>query len=72
MMDLELADSYKTMNRPDPTVTIFDGLFLGMYCSQERDILPAIQILIQVVLFKFGIDVYYSLETELFGNVANI
>ena len=31
---LELAESFKTMNwpaRPDPTVTLFDGLFLGMH-----------------------------------------
>ena len=26
-----LPESFKTMNRPDPTVTLFDGLFLGKY-----------------------------------------
>ena len=26
---LGVAESLKTMNRPDPTVTLFDGLFLG-------------------------------------------
>ena len=26
-----LAESSKTMNRPDPTVTLVDGLFLGNY-----------------------------------------
>ena len=25
---LGLAESFKMMNRPDPTVTLFDGLFL--------------------------------------------
>ena len=29
MTILGLAESFKTMNRPDPTVTLFDGLFLG-------------------------------------------
>ena len=28
---LRLAESFKTMNRPDPTVALFDGLFLGKY-----------------------------------------
>ena len=28
MTILELAESFKTMNRPGPTVTLFDSLFL--------------------------------------------
>ena len=28
---LGLAESFKTMDRPDPTATLFDGLFLGKY-----------------------------------------
>ena len=31
MTIFELAESYKTMNRPDPTVTLFDGLFFGKF-----------------------------------------
>ena len=31
MTILGLAESFKTMNRPDPTVTLFDALFLGEY-----------------------------------------
>ena len=29
MTILGLAESFKMINRPDPTVTLFDGLFLG-------------------------------------------
>ena len=29
MTILGLAESFTTMNRPDPTITLFDGLFLG-------------------------------------------
>ena len=43
MTILGLAESFKTMNRPDPipfpTVTLFDGLFLGNYKIWEREIL---------------------------------
>ena len=28
---LRLAESFKTMNWPGPTITVFDGLFLGKY-----------------------------------------
>ena len=28
MAILELAESYKTINQPGPTVTLFDGLYL--------------------------------------------
>ena len=28
---LRLAESFKTMNRPGPTVTLFDDIFLGKY-----------------------------------------
>ena len=30
-----IADSFKTMNRPDPTVTLFDGLFIRKYTDFE-------------------------------------
>ena len=33
MTILGLAKSFKAMNRPGPTVTLFDGLFLGKYKS---------------------------------------
>ena len=31
MTILGLAELFKTMNRPGPTVTLLDGLFLGKY-----------------------------------------
>ena len=31
MTILRLAESFKMMNQHDPTVTLFDGLFLGKY-----------------------------------------
>ena len=39
MMNLELAESLKTMGRPDPPVTLIDGLFLGKYYRYGREIL---------------------------------
>ena len=33
MTILGLAASFKTMNRSNPMVTLFDGLFLGKYKS---------------------------------------
>ena len=31
MIILGLTESFTMMNRPNPTVTLFDGLFLGKY-----------------------------------------
>ena len=31
MTILGLAKSFKIMNRSDPTITLFDGLFIGKY-----------------------------------------
>jgi len=31
MTILGLAESFKTVNQPDPNVTLFDGLFLRKY-----------------------------------------
>ena len=33
------GESFKTMNRPDPTVTLYDGLFLGKYKRYRQEIL---------------------------------
>ena len=49
MTILGLAESFKTMNRPDTTVTLFDGLFFGNYMRQ------GIEILTQLLLFKSSI-----------------
>ena len=46
MTILGLAESFKTMNRPDPTLTLFDGLFLGNYKRQR------IEIFTQLLSFK--------------------
>ena len=35
MTILELAESFKTINWPDPTMTLFDGLGLGQYLKYE-------------------------------------
>ena len=35
MTILGLAESFKMMNRPGPTVTLFDGLFIGKYKKIE-------------------------------------
>ena len=49
MTILGLAESFKTMNRQDLTVTLFDGLFIGNYMRQ------GIRILTQLLLFKSSI-----------------
>ena len=36
---LEQAELFKTMNRPDSTMTLFDGLFLGKFWRKWRKIL---------------------------------
>ena len=36
MIILELAGMFKTMNLPDPTVTLFDDLFLKGF--EDRDV----------------------------------
>ena len=33
-----LAESFKTINRPNETVTLFDSLFLGKYRTKESEI----------------------------------
>ena len=35
MTILGLAESFKTMNRPGPTVTLFDGFFLEKYTKYK-------------------------------------
>ena len=36
MTILELAESFKKMKQPGPTVTLFDSLFFGNYKRQVR------------------------------------
>ena len=48
------AESFKLMNRPDPTVTLFDGLFLKKYTRWGPETS------LQFVLFKFGIAILYT------------
>ena len=76
MTILGLAESFKAMNRtdltrPNPTVPLIDGLFLGKYIRYGREILT-------LTLFKSSICVIkiwnkYLRQFEnytLFGNVA--
>ena len=39
MTILEQAESFKTMNRPDPTVMLLDGIFLVKYKRLRSEIL---------------------------------
>ena len=57
------AESFKLMNRPDPTVTLFDGLFLKKYTRWGPETS------LQFVLFKFGIVILYSLKTMWFSAI---
>ena len=38
MIILEPAESFKTMNQPDPTVTLFHGSYLGNFKRLGREI----------------------------------
>ena len=62
MTILGLAESFKTMNRPGPIVTLFDGLFLGKYKKQGREILT--QSSFKYAICAINID---SLETMRFS-----
>ena len=53
-----LAESFKTMNRPGLTVTLFDSLFFGKW-----NFLHNFHSSLQFVLLKFAIDNFNSLET---------
>ena len=58
MIFLGQAESFKTMNQPDLTVTFFDGLFLGKFFRYERAILPQSSFKSS----KFGLDIFDSLK----------
>ena len=68
MTILRIAESFKTMNWIDPTIKLFDGLFLGndikkgtlKFCYNLHSSL-------QFVFSKFGIDIFDSLETIRFS-----
>ena len=62
MIILGLAESFNTMNwpapaSPDPTVTLFDCLFIGKYKRKGREILTQLQ---------FEKKIFNSLETMRF------
>ena len=67
MTILGIAESFKTMNLPDPTVTLFDGLFLGKYKRWRREILTRICSNIKFVLKIIGTDIFDSLKTMRFS-----
>ena len=67
MTILGLAESFKVMNRPDPTVTNFDGLFLGNMKDRDVKFLHNHHSRLQFVLLKLGIDISDSLETMRFS-----
>ena len=67
MTILWLAESFKTMNWPDPTVTPFDGLFLGKYKYRESKFWRNLHLSLQFVILKFEIDICDSLETMRFS-----
>ena len=64
MTILRLAKSFKTMNWPDPTVTFFDGLFIGK-CKRLHNLHSNLQF----VLSKSVIDIFdnWELGYSLFG-----
>ena len=68
MTILRLAESFKTMNRPDPTVTLFDRdvlwqVFDGTESVKDRHVnfQHNLYLSLQFVLLTFGIDIFDSL-----------
>ena len=52
MTVLGLAESFKTMNRPDPAVTLFDGLFLEMCMRYKSYILAQLSFKSSICVIK--------------------
>ena len=65
MTILGLAESFKTMNRPDR-----NGLFLGRYKDRDMKFGHNLHSSLQFVLTKFRINIFNSWITALFGNVS--
>ena len=51
--------------RPNPNMTLFDCFYLQQYYGYWIDPLHMLDSMLKIVLFKFRIDVFYSLETTL-------
>ena len=58
MTILGLTESFKTMNRPDPTATLFDSLFLEKY--RRNKLLKSIGEIIVDTIFIQVFDLCYS------------
>ena len=52
---------------PEPTVALFDGLFLGKYKDKDRKFWHDFHSIPQFELLKIGIDIFGSLETMCFS-----
>ena len=61
------AESFNTINRSDPTVTLFDGLFLKKYERDGRKICTQSLIKSIRTIKKFGIDIFDSMVTMRFS-----
>ena len=66
MTILGQAESFETINRPDPTVTLFDGFFLGKYKDTNVKFSYNLDSSLQFMLFKFKIYIFHILETSRF------
>ena len=67
----KLAESFKTMNRPDPagsglTVTLFEGLCLRKQKRRGVKFWYNLHLSLQFVLLKFGNNIFDNLETMRF------
>ena len=58
MTILRVAELFKTMNRPGPTVTPFDSLFLGKYKRYGNEILTQSSFNSSICVSKFGFDIF--------------
>ena len=70
---LGLVESLKTKKpaRPEPTVTLFDSLFLRK--GKDKDLKFELNLYssLEIVLLKFGIDIFHSLKTMGFSATSN-
>ena len=62
---LKLAETFKKMNRSNPTVTFLDGLFIGKYERWGRAILTQSSFKSSICAIK--IDIFISSETMRFS-----
>ena len=61
------AESLKKINRPGPTITLFNGLFLRKFKRKRCEILTQPLFKSSIYAIKFGIDIFDSFDIRCFS-----